>query len=76
MLFLVTQAATMLILVLAANTSFADFPRLASFHADDSFMPRQLTKRGHRLVFSNGIIALAVAAGDPRWSSSRPTSPT
>ena len=52
----------MLILVLAANTSFADFPRLASFHAGDNFMPKQLTKRGHRLVFSNGIIALAVAA--------------
>jgi hypothetical protein len=51
----------MLILVLAANTSFADFPRLASFHADDAFMPKQLTKRGHRLVFSNGIVALAVA---------------
>jgi amino acid transporter len=61
-LFLFTQAATMMILVLAANTSFADFPRLASFHADDAFMPKQLTKRGHRLVFSNGIIALAIAA--------------
>ena len=61
-LFLLIQGATMLILVLAANTSFADFPRLASFHADDAFMPKQLTKRGHRLVFSNGIIALAVAA--------------
>ncbi len=48
--------------MLAANTSFADFPRLASFHAGDNFMPRQLTKRGHRLVFSNGIISLAVAA--------------
>jgi amino acid transporter len=56
------QAATMLILVLAANTSFADFPRLASFHAGDNFMPKQLTKRGHRLVFSNGIIALSIAA--------------
>jgi amino acid transporter len=56
------QAGTMLILVLAANTSFADFPRLASFHAGDNFMPRQLTKRGHRLVFSNGIIALAAAS--------------
>ena len=42
--------------MLAANTSFADFPRLASFAAADHFMPRQLTKRGHRLVFSNGII--------------------
>ncbi len=57
------QAATMLILVLAANTGFADFPRLASFQAGDSFLPRQLTKRGHRLVFSNGIIALAAVAG-------------
>jgi amino acid transporter len=60
-LFLMVQAFTMLILVLAANTSFADFPRLASFHAEDAFMPKQLTKRGHRLVFSNGIIALACA---------------
>jgi amino acid transporter len=61
-LYLSLQAGTVLILVLAANTSFADFPRLASFHAGDNFMPRQLTKRGHRLVFSNGIIFLAVAA--------------
>jgi len=61
-LFYALQAGTMLILVLAANTSFADFPRLASFHAGDNFMPRQLTKRGHRLVFSNGIIFLAVTA--------------
>jgi amino acid transporter len=56
------QAGTLLILVLAANTSFADFPRLASFAATDHFMPRQLTKRGHRLVFSNGIISLAGAS--------------
>ncbi len=56
------QIGTFLILVLAANTSFADFPRLASFHAGDNFMPKQLTKRGHRLVFSNGILALAVAS--------------
>jgi amino acid transporter len=61
-LFYALQAGTMLILVLAANTSFADFPRLASFQAGDNFMPRQLTIRGHRLVFSNGIIFLAVAA--------------
>jgi amino acid transporter len=58
-LFYALQVGTMLILVLAANTSFADFPRLASFHAGDKFMPRQLTKRGHRLVFSNGIFFLA-----------------
>ena len=56
------QAATMMILVMAANTGFADFPRLASFQAGDSFLPRQLTKRGHRLVFSNGIVALAGTA--------------
>ena len=61
-MYIFTQAATMFILVLAANTSFADFPRLASFQAEDSFMPRQLTKRGHRLVFSNGIVALAISA--------------
>ena len=60
--FYALQAGTMLILVLAANTSFADFPRLASFQAGDNFMPRQLTIRGHRLVFSNGIIFLAAAA--------------
>jgi len=60
--FYAFQAGTMLILLMAANTSFADFPRLASFHAGDNFMPRQLTKRGHRLQFSNGIIMLAVAA--------------
>jgi hypothetical protein len=61
-MYFALQAGTMLILVLAANTSFADFPRLASFHAGDNFMPKQLTKRGHRLVFSNGIIALALAS--------------
>jgi amino acid transporter len=61
-LFYALQAGTMLILVLAANTSFADFPRLASFHAGDNFMPKQLTKRGHRLVFSNGILFLAISA--------------
>jgi amino acid transporter len=58
----VLNIATMLILVLAANTGFAGFPRLANMQAGDSFLPRQLTKRGHRLVFSNGIIALAGAA--------------
>jgi amino acid transporter len=56
------QGATLLILVLAANTSFADFPRLASFAAGDAFMPRQFTTRGHKLVFSNGILTLAGAA--------------
>ncbi len=61
-LFALVQVATMLILVLAANTSFADFPRLASFHAADRFLPRQLTRYGDRLVFSNGIIVLALLA--------------
>ncbi len=61
-LYYILQAGTMLILVLAANTSFADFPRLASFQAADAFMPKQLTKRGQRLVFSNGIISLGAVA--------------
>ncbi|HXP14582.1 MAG TPA: APC family permease, partial [Actinomycetes bacterium] len=56
------QAATLVILILAANTSFADFPRLASFAAGDAFMPRQFMRRGHKLVFSNGILTLAGAA--------------
>jgi amino acid transporter len=56
------QAGTALILVLAANTSFTGFPFLVSFVAEDSFLPRPLTVRGHRLVFSNGIIVLAVAS--------------
>jgi len=56
------QAATLVILILAANTSFADFPRLASFAAGDAFMPRQFMRRGHKLVFSNGILILAGAA--------------
>lgn len=54
------QAATAAILVLAANTSFADFPRLASLLAADRFLPRQFANRGDRLVFSNGVILLAV----------------
>ena len=54
------QAATAAILVLAANTSFADFPRLASLLAADRFLPRQFANRGDRLVFSNGVIILAV----------------
>ncbi len=59
LLFALLQISTLLILVLAANTSFADFPRLASFHAGDRFLPRQLTRYGDRLVFSNGIMVLA-----------------
>jgi amino acid transporter len=56
------QIGTTLILILAANTSFTGFPFLASFAAEDSYLPRQLTKRGHRLVFSTGIIVLTVAS--------------
>jgi amino acid transporter len=55
-------AATTLILILAANTAFADFPRLAALQAGDGFLPRQLKFRGSRLVFSWGILVLAVAA--------------
>jgi amino acid transporter len=62
-IFIAVQVATMLILVLAANTSYADFPRLASFHAGDRFLPKQLTRYGDRLVFSNGIVVLAAFAG-------------
>jgi hypothetical protein len=54
--------ATLLILVLAANTSFSSFPLLASFAAGDAILPRQLRKRGHRLVYSNGILVLSGAA--------------
>lgn len=56
------QAATMMILVLAANTAFADFPRLSSVVARDRFMPRQFMNQGDKLAFSNGIVALSVAA--------------
>ena len=51
--------STTLILIMAANTAFADFPRLGALHAGDGFLPRQLTFRGDRLVFSRGIMALA-----------------
>lgn len=60
--YFLLQYATFAILVLAANTAFADFPRLAGILANDRFMPRQFSARGDRLAFSNGIIALAVIA--------------
>lgn len=59
-LYFALQIATMTILILAANTSFADFPRLSSILARDGFMPRQFQNRGDRLVFSNGIAGLAL----------------
>jgi amino acid transporter len=58
-MFAVLQAATVLVLALAANTAFADFPRLSSFLARDGFMPRQFGFRGERLAFTTGIIALS-----------------
>ena len=61
--YLLIQSCTMLILVVAANTSFAGFPRLAAILAGDGFLPRQLTSLGDRLVFTNGILILAVAGG-------------
>lgn len=61
-LYFLTLAGTTLILLMAANTSYADFPRLAALHAGDGFLPRQLTHRGGRLVFSWGIVFLASAA--------------
>jgi hypothetical protein len=61
-LFLLVQVATMLILYTGGNTSFNGFPFLTSYVAGDSFLPRWLLKRGHRLVFSNAIILLAVTS--------------
>jgi amino acid transporter len=62
-LYWLLQAATAGILILSANTAYAGFPRLTSMIAADGFLPRQLAHRGDRLVYSNGIIVLAVAAG-------------
>jgi amino acid transporter len=59
---IVAQVATALILVLAANTSFADFPRLSSFLARDGYLPRQFAFRGERLAFTTGIVALSLLA--------------
>ncbi|HEX9775548.1 MAG TPA: APC family permease [Actinomycetota bacterium] len=62
-MFAVVQVMTALILVLAANTAYQDFPRLSSILAKDRFMPRQFFNRGDRLVFSNGILVLSILAG-------------
>ena len=61
------QSVSMLILILAANTAFADFPRLAFFMARDGFLPRQFGNRGDRIVFSNGVLILAVIAAALAW---------
>jgi amino acid transporter len=61
-IYYVLQGATAAILTLAANTAYADFPRLSSIIARDGYLPRQLANRGDRLVFSNGVLVLAVAA--------------
>ena len=66
--YYVVQATTAAILVLAANTSFAGFPRLSSLLARDRFLPRQLSNLGDRLVFSNGIVVLAVFSGILVWA--------
>lgn len=63
LMFYYLQFATLFILSLAANTAYADFPRLASLIAKDRYLPRQLTGVGDRLVFSNGIVLLAVVSG-------------
>ena len=60
--FFITQFATFAILILAANTAYADFPRLMSIIAKDNYLPRQFMNRGDRLVFSNGVIFLSVAS--------------
>ena len=62
-LYFILQIATMLILILASNTAYADFPRLSYFLANDRFLPRQFTHRGDRLGFSNGILALGLISG-------------
>ncbi len=61
-MYLATLAATTVILLMAANTAFADFPRLSALAAADGFLPRQLTFRGSRLVYSNGIVTLSIIA--------------
>jgi amino acid transporter len=60
--FFITQFSTFAILILAANTAYADFPRLTSIIAKDNYLPRQFMNRGDRLVFSNGVIFLSLAS--------------
>ena len=61
-MYLLLQISTFAILILAANTAFADFPRLSSIIARDGYLPRQLANRGDRLVFSNGVLVLSAVA--------------
>src|SRR5256886_8572207 len=72
--YYVVQATTAAILILAANTSFAGFPRLSSLLARDRFLPRQLANLGDRLVFSNGVVLLAVFSGLLVWAFGGDTS--
>ena len=72
--YYVVQATTAAILILAANTSYAGFPRLASLLARDRFLPRQLANLGDRLVFSNGIVLLAIFSGFLVWAFGGDTS--
>lgn len=66
-LYLATIVGTAIILIMAANTAYADFPRLSALHAGDGFLPRQLIYRGSRLVYSRGIIALALISSLLIW---------
>ena len=68
LLYYLTQGFTFAILVVAANTAYADFPRLAAIQAADGFLPKQLASRGDRLVFSNGIIFLTVVSCILVWA--------
>ncbi|HEX6207362.1 MAG TPA: APC family permease [Actinomycetota bacterium] len=67
-MFFVLQAFTAMILIVAANTAYQDFPRLSAILARDRFMPRQFMNRGDRLVYSNGIVVLTVAASLLVWA--------
>jgi amino acid transporter len=73
-LFFLFQACTVAILVLAANTAFNGFPILASILGHDGYLPRQFSRRGDRLVFSNGIVVLAGLAGLLIWAFDADTS--
>jgi hypothetical protein len=67
-LYYLTQGFTFLILVVAANTAYADFPRLSALMGRDAYLPKQMASQGDRLVFSNGIIILTVVSGLLVWT--------